>query len=117
MFVVFALPGLFLLSLLQPLRIYLRPRSITLPVTYCSFASVVLHVPLNYLLAVQWKMGIAGVAPAMVWTNFNLLLCLILFILISGVYRESWVSQRGWSELLKQAVSTSPSALSGGGTS
>ncbi|XP_074574634.1 protein DETOXIFICATION 48-like [Curcuma longa] len=110
-FVVFAIPDLFLLSFLHPLRIYLRSQSITLPVTYCSFASVALHVPLNYLLVVRWKMGIAGVALAMVWTNFNLLLCLILFILVSGVYRDSWVNPsvdclRGWSELLKLAVPT-----------
>ncbi|XP_042389496.1 protein DETOXIFICATION 48-like [Zingiber officinale] len=110
-FVVFAIPDLFLLSFLHPIRVYLRSQSITLPVTYCSFASVALHVPLNYLLVVRWKMGIAGVALAMVWTNFNLLLCLILFILVSGVYRDSWVSPsvdclRGWSELLKLAVPT-----------
>ncbi|KAG1341870.1 Protein DETOXIFICATION 48 [Cocos nucifera] len=110
-FITFAVPDLILLSFLHPLRIYLRSQNITLPVTYCSFVSVVVHVPLNYLLVVHLRMGIAGVALAMVWTNLNLFLCLLLFILVSGVYRDSWVSPsgdclKGWSALLRLAVPT-----------
>ncbi|URE12166.1 Multidrug and toxin extrusion protein 1 [Musa troglodytarum] len=110
-FIAFAIPDLLFLSFLNPIRIYLRCQNITLPVTYCSFVSVVLHVPLNYLLVVRLKMGIAGVAVAMVWTNLNLFVGLLLFILFSGVYKGSWVSPstdclRGWSQLLKLAIPT-----------
>ncbi|CAL9159397.1 unnamed protein product [Musa hybrid cultivar] len=110
-FIAFAIPDLFFLSFLHPMRIYLRSQNITFPVTYCSFVSVVLHVPLNYILVVHWKMGVAGVALAMVWTNLNLFICLLLFILFSRVYKDSWVSPssdclRGWSELLKLAIPT-----------
>ncbi|XP_010939303.1 protein DETOXIFICATION 48-like [Elaeis guineensis] len=110
-FITFAVPDLVFLSLLHPLRIYLRSQNITMPVTYCSFISVILHVPLNYLLVVRFKMGIAGVALAMVWTNLNLLLCLLLFILVSGVHEVSWVSPsvdclKGWSALLRLAIPT-----------
>ncbi|XP_015933120.1 protein DETOXIFICATION 48-like [Arachis duranensis] len=108
-FILFCIPDLFLLSLLHPLRIYLRTQSITMPVTYCSAISVLLHLPLNFLLVVHLNMGIAGVATAMVLTNLNLILFLSSFIYFSGVHRESWVrpsmeSLKGWSSLLAMAI-------------
>lgn len=110
-FIVFAIPDLFFLSLLHPLRVYLRTQSITLPVTYCSLISVILHVPLNFILVVYFEMGIAGVAIAMVWTNLNLFLLLVLFVYFSGVSKDSWVAPsmdcvRGWSNLLALAIPT-----------
>ncbi|KAK7410420.1 hypothetical protein VNO78_01192 [Psophocarpus tetragonolobus] len=110
-FILFSIPDLFLLSLLHPLRIYLRTQSITLPLTYCSALSVLLHIPLNFLLVVHLKMGVSGVAIAMVLTNLNLLLFLSSFIYFSGVYKDSWVPPtsdclRGWSSLLALAVPT-----------
>ncbi|KAL3505005.1 hypothetical protein ACH5RR_034846 [Cinchona calisaya] len=110
-FIVFAIPDLFFLSLLHPLRIYLRTQSITLPLTYCSAISILLHVPLNFLLVKYLNMGITGVALAMVWTNLNLFLLLSSFAYFSGVYKDSWVAPsmdclRGWSSLLALAVPT-----------
>ncbi|GAB4852460.1 Protein DETOXIFICATION 48 [Ancistrocladus abbreviatus] len=110
-FILFSIPDLFFLSLLHPLRIYLRAQSITLPLTYCTAISALLHVPLNFLLVVHLKLGLAGVAIAMVWTNLNLCLFLFTFIYFSGVYKDSWISPsmdclRGWSSLLALAVPT-----------
>lgn len=108
-FNLFAIPDLFFLSLLHPLRVYLRSQGITLPLTYCSAISVLLHVPLNFLLVVHFKMGIAGVAIAMVWTNLNFFLLLSSFVYFSGVHKDSWVPPsmdcvRGWSSLLALAI-------------
>ncbi|XP_028126892.1 protein DETOXIFICATION 48-like [Camellia sinensis] len=110
-FIVFAIPDLFFLSLLHPLRIYLRTQNITLPVTYCSAVSVLLHIPLNFILVAYFKMGIAGVAIAMVWTNLNLFILLCSFVYLSGVFKDSWVAPsmdclRGWSSLLTLAIPT-----------
>lgn len=110
-FIVFAIPDLFFLSLLHPLRIYLRTQNITLPLTYCSAISVLLHVPLNFFLVRYCNLGIAGVALAMVWTNLNFFLLLCSFIYFSGVYKDSWVSPsmdcvRGWSSLLALSIPT-----------
>ncbi|KAK4434270.1 protein DETOXIFICATION 48 [Sesamum alatum] len=110
-FIVFAIPDLFFLSLLHPLRIYLRTQGITLPLTYCSSVSVLLHVPLNFLLVKYFNMGIAGVALAMALTNLNLVLLLCSYIYFSGVYKDSWVAPsldclRGWSALLSLAIPT-----------
>ncbi|XP_078430466.1 protein DETOXIFICATION 48-like [Wolffia australiana] len=108
-FISVAVPDLVLLSFLYPLRIYLRTQNITLPLTFCSAASVVLHVPLNYLLVVRLRLGIAGVALCMVLTNLNLCLGLLLYILVSRVHADSWVapgadSVRGWAALLRLAL-------------
>lgn len=110
-FILFSIPDLFFLSLLHPLRIYLRTQNITLPLTYCSAISVLLHVPLNFLLVVKFRMGISGVAIAMVWTNLHVFLLLLGFVYFSGVYKDSWVSPsvdclRGWSSLLAMAIPT-----------
>lgn len=110
-FIIFAIPDLFFLSFLHPLRIYLRTQSITLPLTYCSSLSVLLHVPLNFLLVKYFNMGVSGVALAMALTNLNLVIMLCLFIYFSGVYKDTWVAPsmdclRGWSKLLALAVPT-----------
>ncbi|XP_062098575.1 protein DETOXIFICATION 48 [Humulus lupulus] len=110
-FILFSVPDLFFLSLLHPLRIYLRTQNITLPLTYCTAISVLLHVPLNFLLVVKLQMGISGVAMAMVWTNLLQFLLLVGFVYFSGVYKDSWVRPsidclRGWSSLLSMAVPT-----------
>ncbi|KAF5739816.1 MATE efflux family protein 5 [Tripterygium wilfordii] len=110
-FILFSIPDLFFLSILHPLRVYLRTQSIILPLTCCSAISVLLHVPLNFLLVVHFKLGIAGVAIATVWTNLNLILLLISYVYFSGVYKDSLVSPsadclKGWSSLLALAVPT-----------
>ncbi|KVH98821.1 Multi antimicrobial extrusion protein [Cynara cardunculus var. scolymus] len=110
-FIVFAIPDLFVLSLLHPLRVYLRTQNITLPLTCCSAVSVLLHVPLNFLLVGYFKMGVSGVAVAAVITNLNLLFLLATVVYFSGVHRDSWVSPstdclRGWSSLLALAIPT-----------
>ncbi|PWA80802.1 Multi antimicrobial extrusion protein [Artemisia annua] len=110
-FIVSAIPDLFVLSLLHPLRVYLRTQNITLPLTCCSAVSVLIHIPLNYLLVGYFKLGISGVAIAAVITNLNLLFLLATVVYFSGVHRDSWVSPsmdclRGWSSLLELAIPT-----------
>ncbi|XP_021718639.1 protein DETOXIFICATION 48-like [Chenopodium quinoa] len=110
-FLLFSIPDLFFLSLLHPLRIYLRTQNITLPLTYCTAISVLIHLPLNFLLVVHLKLGIAGVAIGMIWTNLNLCLLLSSFIYFSRVYKDSWIAPsmdclRGWSSLLALAIPT-----------
>jgi MATE family multidrug resistance protein len=113
-FILFSLPDLFFLSFLHPLRIYLRTQNITLPLTCCSAISIILHVPLNFLLVNYFKMGVAGVSIAMIWFNLNLLIFLSFFVFFSRVYKDSWVSPsmdcfRGWSSLLSLSI---PSCVS-----
>ncbi|KAE8705308.1 hypothetical protein F3Y22_tig00110429pilonHSYRG00625 [Hibiscus syriacus] len=90
LFLIHSLPDLFAQSLLHPLRIYLRTRSITFPLTCCAILSILLHVPTNYLLVSHLRLGIKGVALSGVWTNFNLVASLIIYILYFGVHKKIW---------------------------
>ncbi|XP_057976535.1 protein DETOXIFICATION 49-like [Malania oleifera] len=89
-YILFSLPDLLVQSFLHPLRIYLRTQSITMPLTYCAILAIFLHFPINYLLVSVLNLGTKGVALSGVWTNFNLVLSLLLYILLSGVYRKTW---------------------------
>ncbi|CBI31838.3 unnamed protein product, partial [Vitis vinifera] len=89
-YLLYSLPDLFAQSLLHPLRIYLRTQSITLPLTFCATMSIFMHIPINYLLVSHLNLGIKGVALSGVWTNFNLVGSLIIYLLISGVYKKTW---------------------------
>ncbi|CAL1375445.1 unnamed protein product [Linum trigynum] len=113
-YILYSLPDLISLSILHPLRIYLRTQSITLPLTFCASFSILLHLPINYFLVSVFQLGTKGVAIAAVWTNFNLVGSLIAYVIISGVYKKTWVrvsseSFRGWNSLLNLAI---PSCVS-----
>ncbi|KAL6004570.1 Protein DETOXIFICATION 49 [Asimina triloba] len=113
-YILFSLPDLLAISFLHPLRIYLRTQSITLPLTCCALLSLLLHLPINYLLVSVLGLGIRGVALGSVWTNFNLVAFLIIYIWVSRVYKGTWdgVSRecfKGWKCLLNLAI---PSCVS-----
>ncbi|XP_040990272.1 protein DETOXIFICATION 49-like [Juglans microcarpa x Juglans regia] len=113
-YILYSLPDLAAQSLLHPIRIYLRSQSITLPLTLCAAFSIVLHVPINYFLVYVLKLGIKGVALSGVWTNFNVVGSLMVYIAISGVYEKTWGGIsfecfKGWRALLNLAI---PSCIS-----
>ncbi|KAL3362213.1 hypothetical protein AABB24_014874 [Solanum stoloniferum] len=113
-YILFSLPDLFAQSLLHPLRIYLRSQSITLPLTFCAIFAIILHIPINYFLIKILNLGIKGVALSGVWTNFNLVGSLIIYIIFSKVYKKTWSGIslecfKGWKSLLNLAI---PSCIS-----
>ncbi|KAJ7952377.1 Protein DETOXIFICATION, partial [Quillaja saponaria] len=113
-YILYSLPDLIAQSLLHPLRIYLRTQSITLPLTYCATLAILLHIPINYLLVSALNLGIKGVALSAIWTNFNLVGSLIIYIIISGVYLKTWTGissecLKGWKSLVNLAI---PSCIS-----
>ncbi|OAY59875.1 protein DETOXIFICATION 49 [Manihot esculenta] len=113
-YILFSLPDLILQSLLHPLRIYLRTQSITLPLTFCAALSILFHIPINYFLVSVLNLGIKGVALSGIWTNFNLVSSLIIYVILSGAHRKTWGGislecLRGWKSLLNLAI---PSCIS-----
>nr|XP_025888212.1 protein DETOXIFICATION 49-like isoform X2 [Solanum lycopersicum] len=113
-YILFSLPDLFAQSLLHPLRIYLRSQSITLPLTFCAIFAIILHIPINYFLIKILNLGIKGVALSGVWTNFNLVGSLIIYIISSKIYKKTWCGIslecfKGWRSLLNLAI---PSCIS-----
>ncbi|KAL3499412.1 hypothetical protein ACH5RR_038505 [Cinchona calisaya] len=113
-YIFYTLPDLIALSFLHPLRIFLRSQSITLPLTFCATLSILVHIPVNYFLVVVLNLGIKGVAISGVWTNFNLLISLIMYVTLSGVAKKTWggISSeclKGWKSLINLAI---PSCIS-----
>ncbi|GMJ06551.1 hypothetical protein like AT4G23030 [Hibiscus trionum] len=113
-YLVYSLPDLLAQAFLHPVRIYLRTQSITLPLTCCAIFSILLHIPINYLLVSYLKLGLKGVALSGVWTNFNLVATLIIYILYFGVHKKTWGGLsvecfKEWKPLLNLAI---PSCIS-----
>ncbi|KAK8511947.1 hypothetical protein V6N13_073775 [Hibiscus sabdariffa] len=113
-YLVYSVPDLLAQSVLHPLRIYLRTQSITLPLTFCALLSILLHVPINFLLVSHLKLGIKGVALSGVWTNFNLVGSLMFYILYFQVHKKTWGGLsmecfKEWKSLLNLAI---PSCIS-----
>lgn len=113
-YILCSLPDLIALSFLHPLRIYLRSQSINLPLTYCAGLAILFHIPINYLLVSVFELGIYGVALGAVWTNFNIVGSLVVYIIVSGVYKKTWPGFSSdclneWKSLLGLAI---PSCIS-----
>ncbi|XP_017243740.1 protein DETOXIFICATION 49 [Daucus carota subsp. sativus] len=113
-YLLYSLPDLLAQSLLHPIRIYLRTQSINLPLTFCATLSIILHIPINYILVIKLGLGTKGVALSGVWTNFNLVALLIAYILVSGIHKRTWERWSiecltGWQSLLNLAI---PSCIS-----
>ncbi|KAL7183868.1 hypothetical protein ACSBR2_026111 [Camellia fascicularis] len=113
-YLLYSLPDLLAQSLLHPLRIYLRTQSINSPVTICATLTTILHIPINYFLVSKLSLGIKGVALGGVLFNLNLVALLIIYIIFSGTYKQTWSGLsmeclRGWKSLMNLAI---PSCIS-----
>ncbi|GLJ17346.1 hypothetical protein SUGI_0301310 [Cryptomeria japonica] len=108
-YVLYSLPDLISQSFLHPLRIFLRTQSSTLPLTVSAGVALLLHIPINFLLVVYFKLSIRGVALAAVLTNFNIVIFLACYIWLSGHYKDSLPSLsteclKGWASFLRLAI-------------
>lgn len=113
-YILYSLPDLISQSFLHPIRIYLRTQSITLPLSYCAAFSILLHIPITYFLVSVMNLGIKGIALSSVWTNMNLVISLIIYIIFSKVYKKTWDGisldcLKGWKSLLGLSI---PSCVS-----
>ncbi|XP_043720939.1 protein DETOXIFICATION 48-like [Telopea speciosissima] len=109
-YLAYSVPDLFAQALLHPLRIYLRAQGVTLPLAICAFIALILHLPINFLLVINMNMGIKGVALGSVWTSYNLLVMLIMYICLWGTHEIRTFQGftlgclKGWGTLLGLAI-------------
>ncbi|CAA2961836.1 DETOXIFICATION 48-like, partial [Olea europaea subsp. europaea] len=87
----YCLPDLLFQSLINPLRIHLRSQNITFPLMFSAAVALTLHAPINYFLIYYLSLGIKDTALAVAITDFSILLTLMLYIFLSGIYRKSWL--------------------------
>uniref|UniRef100_A0A7N0RHL8 Protein DETOXIFICATION n=1 Tax=Kalanchoe fedtschenkoi TaxID=63787 RepID=A0A7N0RHL8_KALFE len=106
------IPELIAQAHLHPLRCFLRCQGKTTPFTIASTCCVVLHLPINYLLAVHLNLGVKGVALAFACSTLNLNAALILYLILSDSPLKPWDKTtfqsifRGWKPLLDLAIPT-----------
>ncbi|KAK3227484.1 hypothetical protein Dsin_007346 [Dipteronia sinensis] len=114
-YIIFTIPELVAQAALQPMRAFLRTQGLTSPLTIAAIAAVVLHLPINYIFAIQLKWGIKGVALALACNTVNLNLGLLIYVLLSKTPLKPWhnftISSffQGWRPLLALSV---PSCVS-----
>ncbi|KAL6010664.1 hypothetical protein ACLOJK_001102 [Asimina triloba] len=92
-FCLYSLPNLLVHVFLQPIRVYLRSLGINKPMMYCAVATLILDVPLNFLLVFVLKLGVPGVAIAAELGDLNMVLLLAGYLYFSKATVFTW---KGW---------------------
>ncbi|MED6122613.1 hypothetical protein PIB30_037103 [Stylosanthes scabra] len=114
-YMVFSIPELLAQAHLNPLRTFLRTQGLTTPITVVASFAAVLHLPVNYFLAIHLNLGVKGIALATGLNSINMILGMLLYLVFSDKPLKPWqeasVSSafRGWKPLLALAV---PSCIS-----
>ncbi|CAM8887017.1 unnamed protein product [Rhodiola kirilowii] len=109
------IPELIAQAHLNPLRCFLRCQGKTTPFTIASICSVVLNIPINYLLAIHFNLGVKGVALALACNSVNLNIAILLYLILSDSPLKPWDRSafrlifNGWKPLLDLAI---PSVVS-----
>ncbi|KAL1198315.1 Protein DETOXIFICATION 50 [Cardamine amara subsp. amara] len=79
-FLLCSVPDLIAQSFLHPLRVYLRTRSKTLPLSICTAMASLLHLPMTLFFVKYLDLGIKGIALSGVVSNFNLVVFIFVYI-------------------------------------
>ncbi|KAM6545141.1 hypothetical protein CsatB_025877 [Cannabis sativa] len=98
----FAIPDLLANSLLHPLRIFLRSKSITWPLMWSNLLAMFLHIPITIFLTFKLSLGVQGIAISNFITNFITLFLLLLYLYFNTNFnKESYYSNSNFTTNLK----------------
>jgi MATE family multidrug resistance protein len=81
-YIVWLIPGLFAYAVNQPLTKFLQSQSLIIPMLWSSIATLLLHIPLCWLLVFKTSLGYFGAALAIsvsYWLNAFMLVAYIGF--------------------------------------
>jgi MATE family multidrug resistance protein len=78
----------------MPLVKYLQSQNIVRPLAFCSGGTLLVHIPVTYLLVFPLGFGVMGAAYATSIAQIVFLLFLVGYMGLSGVYKKTW---GGWS--------------------
>ncbi|XP_071699239.1 protein DETOXIFICATION 51-like [Rutidosis leptorrhynchoides] len=113
-YLIFSIPDLLSNSFIHPTRIYLRAQGITYPVTIATLIGTAVQLPLNYMLVLRLRFGVAGVATASSVSNFVVLVVLVVYVWWAGLHLPTWANPTqecltGWQSMIRLAL---PSCVS-----
>ncbi|XP_010444336.1 PREDICTED: protein DETOXIFICATION 50-like [Camelina sativa] len=114
-FLLWSIPDLFIQSFLHPLKVYLKTKSETLPLLYCTLTANLLYWPIMSFFVTYLGYGIKGFAMSEVVSNLNLLAFIFLYNCFSEenpsddeaeqIYEETYEDNvREWKKLLCLAL-------------
>ncbi|XP_028764644.1 protein DETOXIFICATION 53-like [Neltuma alba] len=110
LYLLFSIPEMIAQAFLNPLRAFLRTQNLNFPITLAASVAAVLHLPLNYFLAVYCRLGVKGVALATGLNSLNIALGLVIYLVISDKPIKPWkggsvfTGFQGWRPLLRMAL-------------
>ncbi|XP_031554256.1 multidrug and toxin extrusion protein 1-like [Actinia tenebrosa] len=108
------IPSMLGIFLFRILRAYLIVQRNVIPSSIVAFIGVAFLVPFNYACMYLFHWGVSGIAIASDFSYFLMVLLMILYILITGIYEETWPGLTArcflqWKKYLTLAI---PGALS-----
>lgn len=108
------IPSMLGIFLFRLLRAYLIVQRNVIPSSVVAFIGVALLVPFNYACIYLFHWGISGIAIASDFSYTLMVLLMVVYILITGIYEETWPGLTTrcfleWKSYLTLAV---PGALS-----
>ncbi|MBA0808764.1 hypothetical protein Gohar_024475, partial [Gossypium harknessii] len=109
-FLTYSIPELLAQALLSPLRIFLRAQSLNLPFTISATWAMILHLPINYFLAIYLDLGVKGVALASACNTLNINLALLVYLFFTETAIKPWDGQmltnsyRDWHSLVSLMI-------------
>ncbi|KAG5450024.1 Multidrug and toxin extrusion protein 1 [Clonorchis sinensis] len=104
------LPGLACDFLFLALTRYLQAQNIVLPMVYASMIGTIFNLWAQYTFVLKMNLGIRASA---LWLSVSfgiMLLCEIAYILISGIYKETWsgfnlrAATRNWGVIFRMGI-------------
>lgn len=88
----YLIPTAFAVATLQPLVKFLQTQSIVLPMAVLSAATLILHIPLCWLLTFKLGIGYRGAAIASSVSNWFNVIVLVLYVKCSPLCKRTWTS-------------------------
>ncbi|KAL5734457.1 hypothetical protein ACOSP7_032318 [Xanthoceras sorbifolium] len=89
-YITYSIPELIAQACLHPLRIFLRTQNITKPLTKSAICAAILHIPINYVLAVYFNLGVRGIALGSACNTVSTILCLLIYLFLSRTALKPW---------------------------
>ncbi|KAJ7528749.1 hypothetical protein O6H91_15G017200 [Diphasiastrum complanatum] len=86
------IPGLFAYASLQAVVKFLQTQAVVLPMLLCSFITLLVHIPVCYLLVFKLGFGNIGAALASSLSGWLNLVLLLLYIRFSKTCSKTWTS-------------------------
>ncbi|KAG0612798.1 hypothetical protein M758_6G052700 [Ceratodon purpureus] len=109
----YLIPTVFAVATLQPVVKFLQTQSIVLPMALLSAATLILHIPLCWLLIFKLGIGFRGAAIASSMSNWLNAIVLALYVKYSPSCRRTWspFSREAFNDLSSFFKLAIPSAV------